>query len=104
MVKKKRRVIEIVEFKLKQGREEADLKKTSDKAQKFFEKQPGYEHRLILRTKNKNHYLEQVQWRNEDHAKIARKEMETSDECKDFIKMISQASIKTTHPELIKMY
>lgn len=104
MVKKKRRIIEMVEFKVKQGREEEDIKKSSDKAQKFYEKQPGFEHRLLLRTKNKNQYFEQVQWRNEDHAKIARKEAESSEECKDFLGIISKSSVKISHPELVKMY
>ena len=104
MVKKKRRVIEIIEFKLKSGRDEDTFKKVSDKAQKFLEIQPGSEHRIILRKKDKNFYQDQVQWRNEDYAKIARKNSETAEEFEDYYNMISRASIKTTHPELIKMY
>jgi hypothetical protein len=40
----------------------------------------------------------------EDYAKIARKNSESSEDYKNYYDMIIDASIKTTHPELIKMY
>lgn len=102
MVKKKRRVLELTEFKIKGSHEEEEVKRASDKANKFIEKQPGFEHRMILKDKTK--WLDAIQWRNVDYAKQARKEMKKSEECKDYLKLISEKSIHSNFPELIKMY
>lgn len=102
MVKKKRRVLEIVEFKLKPSYGEEQIKRASDKANEFIELQPGFEHRMLLNSKAK--WFEFTQWRNDDYAKDARKKIKESEECKDMIGMISPVSVKITHPELIQMY
>lgn len=102
MVKKKRRVIEIVEFKLKPNYKEEQIKRASDKANSFIESQPGFEHRMLLNLKSK--WFEFTQWRNDDFAKDARKKIKVSPECKDMIGMISPVSIKVSHPELVQMY
>lgn len=102
MVKKKRRVLEITEFKIKTPNEEEELRKTTDKANKFFEKQKGFEHQMILRDKTK--FFNMIQWRNIDNAKDALKEAKKSEECKDFFEIIRPNSIKSVYPELVKMY
>lgn len=102
MVKKKRRVIEIVEFKLKPSYKEEHLKRASDRANSFIEQQEGFEHRMLLNLKSR--WFEHIQWRNEDAARKARKAIQTSEKCADMLKMISPVSVKITHPELVKMY
>jgi len=102
MVKKKRRVLELTEFKVKGTSEEDEVKKASDKANRFIEEQPGFEHRMILKDKSK--WLDAIQWRNIDYAKKARKEMKKSEKCEDYLKLISEKSIRSDFPELVKMY
>jgi len=102
MVKKKRRVLEIIEFKLKPSYSEEQIKRASDKANSFIELQPGFEHRMLLNLRAK--WFEVTQWRNEDYAKDARKKVIESVECKDMVGMTSNASIKIIRPELVKMF
>jgi hypothetical protein len=102
MVKKKRRVIETFEFKLKHKLEEKNFIKYIDKSQKFFEKQPGYEHRLITHDGVK--WSDQIQWRNEDYAKDARKLSKRDENCIEFYDAINTKTSSTKMPELVKMY
>lgn len=102
MVKKKRRVLEITEFKIKGNREEEEIKKQTDKLNKFLEKQEGFEHQMTLRDGSK--FFNMIQWRNVDYAKLALKEAMKSEECKEYFEIINPNSIKSTYPELVKMY
>ena len=102
MVKKKRRVLEIFEFKVKGSLDEENIKRLSDKFNKFVEMQPGFEHRMILKDGAK--WMDMIQWRNVDYAKSARKEAKKSEDCKDFFNIISEKSVKMVYPELVKMY
>lgn len=102
MVKKKKRVIEIFKFKLKNNVKIEEFIKYSDKVQKFFEKEEGYEHRLML--KDKQFLIEQIQWRNEDYAKMARNLSKKSKEFEEYYNSIIPKSMKIFHPELVKMY
>ena len=104
MVKKKRRIIETMEFKIKPNLGEEEIKKASDRAQKFFEKEEGYEHRMILEDPKTKKWKEEIQWRNEDYAKSARTKSKKEEICKDYYDSIIQKSIKINHIELVKMY
>lgn len=104
MVRKKKRVIETIEFKTKEEINEEEIKIVSDKAQKFFEKQSGYEHRMILQNTQNKKWREEVQWRNEDYAKEARKNSKKSEKCKEYYNSINPKTIKMNYFELTKMY
>ncbi|MDA3836191.1 MAG: hypothetical protein PF542_01075 [Nanoarchaeota archaeon] len=104
MVKKKRRVIEIIDFKINDGVTEEKVKKESDKVQAFLQEQPGYEHRLITNDAKTGKWQEQTQWRNLDYAQEARKKSKQSEDCKDYYNIIRPRTIKISYPELVKMY
>lgn len=104
MAKKKRRVIETMLFKIKEKVSEEELKKASDKAQKFFEKQEGYEHRMILEDMKNKKFKEEVQWRNEDYAKKARLDSKKEESCKEYYELIKPKTTIIKHLELVKMY
>lgn len=103
MVKKKRRVIEITQFKAKGAPGEKDFIKISTKIQKFLENQPGFEHRMLLHNM-KNTWTEMIQWRNIDHAKAAKQKLKKTEEGKEYSNSISEKTIKSIYPELAKMF
>ncbi|NCN87084.1 hypothetical protein GW932_04575 [archaeon] len=102
MVKKKRRILEITTFKIKQKLNEEEFKKISDKFHKFIEKQIGFEHRMILIENNK--WYEIIQWRNIDFAKDASKKAKKENECKEYFEAIIPKTAHSIYPELVKMY
>lgn len=102
MVKKKRRILEITEFKTKHNIDEKEFIKFSDKFQKFISEQNGFEHRMILIEKGR--WIEAIQWRNVDNAKDAIKKAKKSEECKEYFENINEKSINSMYPELVKMY
>ncbi len=103
MAKKKRRVIELTEFKTKNNIPEKEFLKISSKIQKFLEDQPGFEHRMLV-FDMKSKWTEIIQWRNVDYAKEARSKLKEAPEGKQYFKNISPKTIKSIYPELIKMF
>lgn len=102
MVKKKRRILEITEFRTKSPQEEEEMKKLTNTLNKFLEKQMGFEHQMLLKDGAK--WVNAIQWRNIDYAKEGQKEARKSEECKEYFETINAKSIKSIYPELIKMY
>lgn len=103
MVKKKRRIIEITQFKAKGSPEEKDFIKNSIKIQKFLEDQAGFEHRMLLHNM-KNTWTEIIQWRNVDYAKESKLKLKKSPEGIEYFNSISEKTIKSVYPELAKMF
>ncbi|MGH9991617.1 MAG: hypothetical protein ACREBU_15585 [Nitrososphaera sp.] len=97
-------VVEIVQFKLQRGVDEATFMKASDGAQSFLNRARGFVNRELARTENGLNWVDIVKWRARADADNAAKTAMKDPDCMKFFALIDKKSMKTQYMELTRTY
>jgi quinol monooxygenase YgiN len=95
--------VEIVQFRLSQGRDERAFLAASDAMMADLRKQPGFISRELLKLGG-GEWMDIVHWESIEDAEAAEEAVMTIPSCLAFFGMIDQASIRMMHVEQLKEY
>ena len=95
--------IELVQFKLAQGKDEKAFLEASDEMMIDLKKQSGFIDRELLKGEN-NLWVDIVHWKSLREAEQAAKNVMSIPSCLKFFEMINQESIKMMHLDQVREY
>lgn len=96
--------IEIAQFKLVPGTEDAGFLKAADVVQKnFLRKQKGFVDRELSKSDD-GQWVDILHWKTMQDALKASEEMLKNPSCLDFIQKIDPTSVTMTHVRQVKTY
>lgn len=92
-------ILETVDFRLKEGIEEADFLKSNTEVQAWVRSQPGFKKRML--TCKDGEWLDCVVWENKTMAEQAAQAFMADMCATDFINAIDKSSVKMHHREIM---
>jgi hypothetical protein len=95
---KKHQIVEVVNFRLKEGVADADFLREAAVVQGWVEVQPGFCGRELLKSSG-DQWLDTVRWESLELAEKAAANIMTDDQCKPFMAMIDESDLQMWHFE-----